>query len=78
MRMNRTMGKKGRDCMLKKTHGRKITYFCERTSMSFNEDAQVCKFNLGKYFWYGAKRYKRKKKLKYLLLTYVQYSTRRI
>ena len=44
--------------------------------MIFNEDAQVCKFNLRKYFWYGARRYKRKKKLKYLLLTYVQYITR--
>ena len=46
--MNRTIGEKGRDFMLKKNHGRKITYFCERTSMSFNEDAQVCKFNIGK------------------------------
>ena len=54
--MNRTMEKKGRDCMLKKTHGRKITYFCERTSMSFNEDAQVCKFNLDKNFCSSSKR----------------------
>ena len=41
IRMNRTIGKKGRDFMHKKTQGREITYFCERTSMSFNQDAQV-------------------------------------
>ena len=71
--MNRTIGKKGRDFMHKKTNGIEITYFCERTSMSFNEDAQICKCNIVKYFWYGGRRYKRKKKFKYLLLTYVQY-----